>query len=119
MAPESRNYDVEPIFQEIHTTTSTSLDQFIPPPHIYFILLTLLGRSLRNNVQTNSMPGHLGLTFLGTRLIVYKPSERSISRGSEINAVVVPSGQNQESKQPNVCHDLAEKYTAVLITILL
>ena len=27
--------------------------------------------------------------------IAYKPSERSISRGSEIYAVVVPSGQNQ------------------------
>ena len=44
-----------------------------------------------------------------SQIVICKLAERSLSRGSESDAIVVPSGQNQKCKQWNVCHDLAEK----------
>ena len=63
-------------------------------------------------------PKHLKYSIHLLTIVVCKLAERSIGRGSESDAVVVPSGQNQKCKQPSVCHDFAEKYTSVCIGIL-
>ena len=41
-------------------------------PYIYLILSTRFGRPRRNDLETGSIPGHPCLTFLDTRLVIYK-----------------------------------------------
>ena len=62
--------------------------------YVGLCLSDIVGRSRRNDNETNSIPDHPSLTFLGTRSVVCKLAERSIGRGYESDAIAVPLGQN-------------------------
>ena len=114
MAPESRNYDVEPIFQEIPTTTSTTLDQFIPPPHIlilyfnyYFITNSFAGfptKQPQNEQHTRPPQSYISghetchIQAIGT---IDWSRFRELRRRCSVG--------KPKCKQPNVCHEFAEK----------
>ena len=66
--------------------------------YVGLCLSDIVGRSHRNDPETNSIPDPLSLTFLGTRSVVCKLAEQAIGRDYESDADAVPPGQNQNNQ---------------------
>ena len=90
-----------------------------PATTYLFYIATPLGRSLRNTTSKQAAcPATSVLHFWARDLSHTNPRNDQLVEVPRSMPLLFRRDKTKESKQPNVCHDLAEKYTAVLIRIL-